>query len=101
MKKIIYILMALIMMGTNSFAQNKDAKKQKAPAGTAKGATSKDAKDGKEAKGEKKPKLKKDGTPDMRYKENKDAAKAGGPKKKDGTPDKRFKANRKETPKTK
>ncbi len=30
----------------------------------------------------------------MRYKANKEAAKAAGPTKKDGTPDKRFKANK-------
>jgi len=40
-------------------------------------------------------KLKKDGTPDMRYKENKEAAKPAGPLKKDGTPDKRYKENKK------
>lgn len=39
-------------------------------------------------------KLKKDGTPDMRYKENKEAAKPAGPLKKDGTPDKRYKENK-------
>lgn len=42
-------------------------------------------------------KLKKDGTPDMRYKENKEskeAAKPSGPLKKDGTPDKRYKENK-------
>lgn len=39
-------------------------------------------------------KLKKDGTPDMCYKENKDAAKPAGPLKKDGTPDKRYKENK-------
>jgi len=42
--------------------------------------------------------LKKDGTPDMRYKANKDAAKTAttpaGPLKKDGTPDMRHKANK-------
>ena len=38
-------------------------------------------------------KLKKDGTPDKRYKENKATA-TEGPKKKDGTPDKRYKANK-------
>lgn len=40
---------------------------------------------------------KKDGTLDMRYKENKAAkdSKATGPLKKDGTPDKRYKANKK------
>lgn len=41
-------------------------------------------------------KTKKDGTPDMRYKENKNKAKPS-PKhlKKDGTPDKRYKENKK------
>lgn len=40
--------------------------------------------------------LKKDGTPDMRYKTNKKTSTpAAGPLKKDGTPDKRYKANRK------
>ena len=41
--------------------------------------------------------LKKDGTPDMRLKENKDAKKpvvAAGPVKKDGTPDMRYKSNK-------
>ena len=47
---------------------------------------------------------KKDGTPDMRYKANKEAAKTApaapaAPTKKDGTPDKRYKEN-KEAPKT-
>lgn len=45
---------------------------------------------------ESKGKLKKDGTPDMRYKENKDASKtAKKHMKKDGTPDKRYKENKK------
>ncbi len=42
--------------------------------------------------------LKKDGTPDMRLKENKIKAKTAtttGPVKKDGTPDMRYKANKK------
>lgn len=38
--------------------------------------------------------LKKDGTADKRYKENKAPAKPAGPKKKDGTPDMRYKANK-------
>jgi hypothetical protein len=38
--------------------------------------------------------LKKDGTPDMRYKANK-KAKTAGPLKKDGTPDMRYDANKK------
>lgn len=42
-------------------------------------------------------KLKKDGTPDMRYKENKEMLKEKpkGPTKKDGTPDMRYKDNKK------
>lgn len=39
--------------------------------------------------------MKKDGTPDKRYKANKEADKpVTGPKKKDGTPDMRYKANK-------
>jgi hypothetical protein len=45
-------------------------------------------------------KLKKDGTPDMRFKENKDAAKTEVKHlKKDGTPDMRFKENKAEVKK--
>jgi len=42
-------------------------------------------------------KTKKDGTPDMRYKENKKGAAKEAPKhlKKDGTPDKRYSENKK------
>lgn len=38
--------------------------------------------------------MKKDGTPDKRFKENKES-KPKGPLKKDGTPDKRYKENKK------
>jgi len=46
---------------------------------------------------------KKDGTPDMRYKANKEATKPApaGPTKKDGTADMRYKANKKDTTKKK
>jgi len=46
---------------------------------------------------------KKDGTADMRFKANKDAAKPApaGPTKKDGTADMRFKANKKDSTKKK
>ena len=92
MKKIICILMALLIMGSPSFAQNKVAqppvKKNTTP--TAKDAAKVKATEVKPAA----TKMKKDGTPDMRYKENKDAAKPAGPLKKDGTPDKRYKANK-------
>ena len=85
--------MALLIMGSPSFAQNKTAqppvKKNTAP--TAKDATTVKAAEVKPAATTK---MKKDGTPDMRYKENKAAAKPAGPLKKDGTPDKRYKANK-------
>jgi hypothetical protein len=42
--------------------------------------------------------VKKDGTPDKRFKENKAAAKTAGPVKKDGTPDMRYKDNKAATP---
>jgi apolipoprotein N-acyltransferase len=47
--------------------------------------------------------MKKDGTPDKRFKENKAAAAApaAGPTKKDGTPDMSYKANKKAAEKTK
>ena len=40
------------------------------------------------------PKMKADGTPDKRFKDNKAAAAPAGPLKKDGTPDMRYKANK-------
>jgi hypothetical protein len=40
-------------------------------------------------------KMKADGTPDKRFKNNKAAAPANGTTKKDGTPDMRYKANKK------
>ncbi|RYE19463.1 MAG: hypothetical protein EOP42_29015 [Sphingobacteriaceae bacterium] len=44
--------------------------------------------------------MKKDGTPDKRYKMNKAATPAtAGPTKKDGTPDKRYKTNKTAAPK--
>lgn len=74
-------------------AVKKDAEKAKAEANAAK-------KDLDKAKAEAQQNgapTKKDGTPDMRYKENKEAAKAVpvGPVKKDGTPDMRYKENKK------
>ena len=80
MKKIICILMCLLVMGTASFGQTSAAKK--APAS------------GKVSSPAPAAKMKKDGTADMRYKENKAMAKPAGPMKKDGTPDMRYKANK-------
>lgn len=48
-----------------------------------------------------KSKIKKDGTPDKRFKENKTTAKTTGPVKKDGTPDMRYKDNKTTTTTTK
>ena len=88
MKKIITAL--LFVMSTLFFtsvnAQQKTTKKATAKTSTVK---AKDATTTKTAP------LKKDGTADMRYKENKMAkAKPVGPTKKDGTADMRYKANK-------
>jgi hypothetical protein len=89
MKKIIIALFFLVStLGiTHVNAQTKptDKKPAKTVAVKAKESTPKD-----------KSLLKKDGTPDMRMKENKEAAKAkpSGPLKKDGTADMRYKTNK-------
>ena len=94
--------MSLLIMGTASFAQNKEATKPAKKASTTakekQNAQTAQPAQGKTLVGEQKSaKMKKDGTPDMRYKENK-AAKPAGPLKKDGTPDMRYKANKTGTP---
>ena len=79
MKKFLTGVLALLMGASVAFAQTPNAPaKQDKPKTEAK-------QDGQ--------KLKKDGTPDKRLKENKEA-KAEGPKKKDGTPDMRYKENK-------
>jgi len=94
MKKLICILLSVLIMSTGAFAQDNAAPKGK-PA-THKKATGKkptDKKDG-NADAAKPGKMKKDCTPDMRHKENKEAAKPKGKLKKDGTPDMRYKENK-------
>jgi hypothetical protein len=95
MKKFMMFLAALALSTGLTFAQ--DAK-QKAPQAAPKKEVKKapeTPKDGTTIKEEAPAKhLNKDGTPDMRYKENKEAAKPAGPKKKDGTPDMRYKDNK-------
>ena len=91
MKKILLALTAVVCMASFSFAQDKKAK-AKVVAPAAKPAATKMATAPKPAATA--VKLKKDGTPDMRVKANKDAAKAVGPLKKDGTPDMRYKQNK-------
>lgn len=92
MKKILCILLSILIMRTASFAQNKDAKKP-AKKEAVKPAAATDTRQP-QAKPEPTAKMKKDGTPDKRFKENKTAKPAPGPLKKDGTPDMRYKANK-------
>ena len=83
MKKLICLVMTMFILAGSSFAQDKMDKKDPA------------AKEHKmhEKKGGK---MKKDGTPDMRHKGNKDMKKKPMKHmKKDGTPDMRHKENRK------
>jgi len=91
MKKLLLAFTAMLFMTAASFSQTKKADaKPKPTASTAKPVPAKPA--------DVKPvgPTKKDGTPDMRHKANKDAAaaKPAGPLKKDGTPDMRYKANK-------
>ncbi|MEP6748808.1 MAG: hypothetical protein ABJB86_13845 [Bacteroidota bacterium] len=102
MKKLL-IAVAMLIASTGIFAQahpKKDAKDSKMSAvkkDTAKKATAKVVPMTKTtpAAGA----TKKDGTADMRFKENKEAAKAkpAGPVKKDGSADMRYKANKKDS----
>ena len=96
MKRIILIVNLLFMFAGLSLAQTttpKDARKAKTTAAKATTTAPKTAATA--------PKpatavhTKKDGTPDMRYKENKEAAKPPVHTKKDGTPDMRYKENKK------
>jgi hypothetical protein len=80
MKKVIVLASMLFAFAGFSFAQTAPAKTDKKP--VAKTATTAGP-------------TKKDGTADMRYKANKDAAKTPAVHtKKDGTPDKRYKENK-------
>ena len=81
MKKIASLLMGLVMLASTTFGQaTQETKKQ-----TEKAKTSTQSSTG--------AKLKKDGTPDKRYKNNKEDKTVK--LKKDGTPDKRYKGARK------
>jgi len=84
MKKMIIALAMLLTFGGYSFAQTTPAKAKKKTTASTTAAP--------------KATTKKDGTPDMRFKANKDSAKAKTATvhtKKDGTADKRFKENKK------
>lgn len=75
MKKLFLAVFAMMMLNL-SFAQTHPPKKAKADSATTANTSG--------------TVLKKDGTPDKRYKQHQ----AAGPLKKDGTPDKRYKANK-------
>ena len=91
MKKFIVAIAALVCMASVSFSQDKKMNKAKTPAKA--GMAAKPATPATPAKpAASASKMKADGTPDKRFKENKVAA---GPLKKDGTPDMRYKANKK------
>lgn len=93
MKKIFLLVFSIIMMGNVVTAQNSKTKTSQKKVNKAPEQSATAAPAGK---------MKKDGTPDKRYKENKkeEAATPVGPTKKDGSPDKRYKEN-KTTPKQK
>jgi hypothetical protein len=108
MKKLLSLLLVGVIFTSTTFAQPKTAKQEVKKVEAAKPAASpkkaEAAKPAQAAPAKKveavKPasKTKADGTPDMRFKENKDkkadAKPAAGPMKKDGTPDMRFKDNK-------
>ena len=91
MKKIFLLVFSIIMMGNMVMAQDSKTKSSQKKVNKTPEQTATAAPAGK---------MKKDGTPDKRYKENKKEEAAAGPTKKDGTPDKRYKEN-KTTPKQK
>ncbi|MDE3144879.1 MAG: hypothetical protein KGL19_12030 [Bacteroidota bacterium] len=92
MKKIFTLLTAFSCMAILTFAQEKKDNKTKAPAKKESVKPVEKAKPAATAKPEEKH-LKKDGTPDKRFKENKGKEEEKHLKK-DGTPDKRFKENK-------
>ncbi len=106
MKKIFALLLGAALLTTSTYAQEKvttvkaEVKKEKEAKKAKKEA--KVAEVTKEVKAEvEKTKLKADGTPDKRFKENKEkGTQAAGPLKKDGTPDMRYKANKGEKKKS-
>lgn len=99
MKKILIPILTLLLSFTiassNAQAPRTAQTNQAAPARSTQAKTTENKAPAKEHKEE--AKMKKDGTPDMRYKENKNGAKPAETKhlKKDGTPDKRFSENKK------
>ncbi len=93
MKKLLTLVAIALFGVSTTFAQTSTTVKQ-APKKTVTAAKTETKKAEKKATTTS-TKLKADGTPDMRYKENKAVkANTAGPKKKDGTADMRYKANK-------
>jgi hypothetical protein len=91
MKRFVLIVNLLLAFAGFTFAQTPAATTAKKPKATKAATTTTPATAATPAAGPKKA----DGTPDMRYKANKDAAKTPPQHlKKDGTPDKRYKENK-------
>jgi len=97
MKKILTAVLAFAIMSTASFAQKTNMSTKKMP----KAKTETPAQTA-PAKAPSAKMQKKDGTPDMRYKENKSTTPASNAThlKKDGTPDMRYKENKMNKPAT-
>jgi hypothetical protein len=105
MKKLV-LMLAVVFMAATTFGQTtattvkKDSKiapkteQVKTTTKTQTATTAKNVNVNKTAVDTSKAKLKKDGTPDKRFKDNKTTAKTTGPLKKDGTPDMRYKENK-------
>ena len=94
MKRFVLIVNLLLAFAGFSFAQAPAATTAKKPKATKAATTTKPAAPAASTTPAAGPK-KADGTPDMRYKANKDAAKTPTQHlKKDGTPDKRYKENK-------
>ena len=82
MKKFLLPFLLCMVISVTGMAQTSNPEKAKTTAGEHKKSAAKTVA------------TKKDGTPDMRYKENTVAKATTGPAKKDGTPDMRYKKNK-------
>lgn len=85
MKKFLFAAIAIVGFSISSYAQTTPAKKVVPPVVTVSAKPAATAAP-----------IKSDGTPDMRYKANKEADKVAPKLKKDGTPDLRYNRNKKQ-----
>ena len=91
MRKLVIALIALLGITLNSYGQTTPVKKVTPPAAVQTTASNSGSKAATKAEP-----VKNDGTLDMRFKANKQAAKTKPKLKKDGTPDMRFNRNKKQ-----